>query len=108
VESGRLRERWELWDREFNHGLSPVLRDGICCHHLFCFSAYLPMYDTRPGAQKKEQRGHFSGSSVNAALKSPGSDWSCCGCVWSFAWQRGGCNRAATNVINILQGSFPD
>lgn len=103
---GRLRERWELWDREFNHGLSPVSRDGICCHHLFYFSAYLPTYETMLAAQKRGQRGHFHESSTNAALKFPGSNQSFSGYMWSFALQRGRCNRAATNVINILQEVF--
>lgn len=71
-----------LRDRDFNRGLSPVSRDGICCHHLLCFSAYLPTYDTGLGAQ---ERGHFNGSCVSAALKSPGRSWSFCGYVWSLA-----------------------
>lgn len=60
IRGGGLRERWELWYCEFNHGLSPVLRDGICYHHLFYFSAYLPIYDIRLAAQKRGQRGHFN------------------------------------------------
>lgn len=72
---GGLRETWELWEREFSHGLSPVMSNGICCHHLFCFSAYLPMCNTRQGALKRGNRGHFNESKMNAVQKSTGNSW---------------------------------
>lgn len=70
-----LRETWELWDGEFSHGLSPVVSNGICCHHLFFFSGYLPMCDTRQGALKRGQRRPFNEGKMNTAQKSSGSSW---------------------------------
>lgn len=64
-----------VWDREFSRGLSPMMSNGICCRHLFCFSAYLPMCDTRQGALKRGQRGHFNESKMNVAQKSLGGNW---------------------------------
>lgn len=99
------RETWELWDGEFSHGLSPVMRNGICCHHLFCFCAYLPMCDTREGALK----GDIGVSSMKVKwmlLRSPQAAVGRICMVFCLAEKK--IQQDTKSVVNILQGSFPD